>query len=103
MRWLRGEAEVDDVTVSNHVLLAFEAHLAVVATRSHRSARDQHVVGDDFGANEAALNVGMNLARGRLCRRSPRNGPGAALVVADREERQVAEQGVACANDAVQP
>ena len=63
-----GVAEVDDVAVLDDVFLAFEADLAVFAARRHRSARDERVVGDHFGADEAALDVGVDFA-GRLLRR----------------------------------
>ena len=55
----------------------------------------QRVVGDDLGADEAALDVAVNLAGGELRRRAARDRPGAALVFADGEERHVAEQVVA--------
>src|SRR5581483_562278 len=94
-RTSRREAEVDDVAVFDDVVLAFEAHLAVIAAGGHRAARDQMVVADDFGADESPLDVAVDLAGGELRRRVTRNRPGAALVLADGEERDVAEQVVA--------
>ena len=44
----------------------------------------------------------MNLAGGELRRRAARDRPGAALVLADREERHVAEQVVARADHAIE-
>ena len=58
--------EIDDVAVEHDVLLAFETQLAVVAARRERSAREQVLVTDDFGANEPALNVGVDLPGGVL-------------------------------------
>ena len=60
------------------------------------------IVGDDLGADESARDVAVNLAGRQLRRRAARNRPGAALVLADREKRNVAEQIVAGANDAIE-
>src|SRR6266480_4090980 len=98
----RGKSEVDDVSVLDHVLLAFEADLAVIAARGHGAARDQMIVPDDLCADESPRDVAVNLAGGQLRRRPARNRPGAALVLADREKRDVAEQIVAGANHAVE-
>src|SRR5260221_1465739 len=98
----RREAEVDDVAVLHDVFLAFEADFAMVAARGHRTARDERIVADDFGADEAARDVTVDLAGGELRRRSAWNRPRAALVLADSEEGNVAEQVVAGADDAVQ-
>ena len=43
------------------------------------------IVADDFGADEAARDVAVDLAGGELCRRAARNRPGPALVLADGE------------------
>src|SRR4026207_891170 len=89
--WSCREAEVDDVAVLDDVLFAFQAHLAVVAPRGHRSAGDQMIVADDLRANESAGDVAVDLSGRDLRRRMAGNGPGAALVLAHREERDVAE------------
>src|SRR6185295_11038240 len=98
---LSGEAEVDDVAVLDDVLLALEPHLAVLLARGHRAARHQVIVADDLGTDEAALDVAVDLAGGELRRRIARDRPGAALVLADGEERDVAEQVVAGADHAI--
>src|SRR5687768_1333128 len=59
---LGGVAEVDDVPVLHDVLLAFQPHLAMLLARRHRSAHGERVVGYDLGADEAALNIAVNLA-----------------------------------------
>src|SRR6266851_4717110 len=100
---LRGESEVDDVAVLDRVLLAFEANLAVVAAGGHRAAGNQMIVGDDLRADEPARDVAVNFPGGELRLRVARNRPGPALVLADREERYVAEQLVAGANHAIEP
>src|SRR4051812_32288174 len=99
----RRVAEIDHVAVEDDVLLALEAQLAVLAARAERAAREQVLVADDFGADEAALDVGVDFAGRELRRRVARNRPGAALVFAHREERDVAEEVVARANHAIQP
>src|SRR5207244_2121427 len=96
------EAEVDDVAILHDVVLALEADLAVIAARGHRSARHQRIVADDFGADEAARDVAVDFACGELRGRPARDRPGAAFVLADREERDVAEQIVAGADDAIE-
>ena len=74
----------------------------MIAAGGHGPARDQGVVGDHLGANEAASDVAVNLARRNLCLGVARNRPRAALVLANREEREVAEQIVSRANDAIE-
>ena len=70
---LGGETEVDDVRVLDDVLLAFEPDLAVIAAGGHRTPPGQGVIGDHLGADEATLDVAVNLAGGELCRRTARD------------------------------
>src|SRR5687768_2284001 len=98
---LRRKAEVDDIAVLHDVFLTFQADFAVVAARSHRTARRQRLIGDDLGADEPALNVAVNFAGGKLRGGAARDGPGAAFVFADREERHVTEQVVGGADHAI--
>src|SRR5713226_4422609 len=100
---LGGESEVDDVAVLDRVLLAFETDLTVIAAGGHRAAGNQMVVGDDLRADEPARDVAVNLPGGELRLRVARNRPGTALVLADGEERDVAEQIVAGADHAIEP
>ena len=72
IRLSRGVAEIDHVAVGDEVLLAFEPQLAVIAAGRERSAREQRVARHDFGANESALDVGVNRARRFLRRRVSR-------------------------------
>jgi hypothetical protein len=74
----------------------------VLAARGHRAARRECVIADHFGTNEAALNVAVNLTRRKLGGRAACDGPGAAFVFADREERHVAEQLIRRADDAIE-
>src|SRR5215208_4620002 len=97
----RGVSEVDHVAVEDDVLLALEPQLRVVAKRGERSTREQVLIAAHFGADEPALDVGVDLA-GRVLRvRAARDGPRAVLVLADGEKRDIAEQVVARADDAI--
>src|SRR5205807_7541926 len=86
------EAEIDDVAVLHDVLLALEAHFTVVAARRHRPARNERVIGDDFRADETTGNVAVDFPGGKLRLRLARNRPGPALILADREKRNISEQ-----------
>ena len=73
------EAEQHHVAVLDDIVLAFGAQLAGVAGARFAAELDEVVVGDGLGADEAALEVGVDLAR-RLGRpRAPVHGPGARL------------------------
>src|SRR3984957_16210550 len=95
------EAEVDDVAVLDDVFLAFEPDFTVVAAPPDRAAGDQRFVGHDLGPDEATRDVAVNLTRRQLRRCSARDRPGAALVFADREERNIPEQIVAGPDHAI--
>ena len=96
------EAEVDDVAVGDDVLLAFEAQQALVAAVGERLELEEVLAGDDFGADEAALDVGVDGAGGLLGVGAAADRPGAHLVLADGEEGDQAEQLVARAQHAVE-
>src|SRR5215510_12216226 len=74
----------------------------MVAARRHRTPRHQGVVADDLRADESALDVAVDFARGDRSREVAWNGPRAAFVLADREERDVAEELVARADHAIE-
>src|SRR5258705_1539631 len=95
-------AEIDDIAVLDDVLLAFEADLAVFAAGLHRAARHQRIVGHHFPADEAPLDVPVDFAGPKLAGGGAGNRPGAALVLADGEEGDVAKQVVAGSNDAIE-
>src|SRR5262249_57457101 len=98
-----GEAEVDDVAVLDDVVFALQAHLAVIAACGHRSACDQRVVAHHFRTDEAPGDVAVDLTGGELRGRLPGDRPRAAFVLADGEERHVAEEIVGRANHPVEP
>src|SRR5690349_1124643 len=57
------EAEVEDVTVLDDVVLAFQPQLAGIARARLTVQRHVVVVGNGFGADEALLEVGVDHAR----------------------------------------
>src|SRR5262245_63358918 len=58
------EAEVEDVTVLDDVVLAFQAQLAGIARARLTIQRHVVVVGNGFGPDEALLEVGVDHAGG---------------------------------------
>src|SRR6478736_61205 len=69
-RRLHVKPKLNDVAVAHDVVLAFDAGLAGGAGGGQRADRDEVVVGDYLGLDEAALEVGVDDA-GRLRRRRP--------------------------------
>ena len=99
---LHVEQEVDDVAVLHHVLLAFAADLALGLGGGHGANGLQILEGDDLGPDEAALEVGVDLASGLGSLGAPLDGPGAALVSARGQEGHQAQQRVAGRDQTVQ-
>src|SRR6478672_10309695 len=96
------EPEVHDIAFLDDVGLAFEAELASLAGARFAAPRDERVVGDHLGADEAALEVAVDCAR-RLRRRcAARHGPGAALFWPGRVEGLQPQQTVRRADHTVQ-
>src|SRR5687767_3364069 len=54
------EAEVDDIAFAHDVVFAFEAGEALLAGGGVGAGADEVVVAHDFGADEAALDVGVD-------------------------------------------
>ena len=61
---LRREPEMHHVAVGDDVVLAFEPQLAGVARAGFAAIGDVVVIGDGLGADEAALEIGVDDARG---------------------------------------
>ena len=73
------------ITVRNDVIFAFQPHFPGVAGARLAFAGNVVVIGDRFGPDEAALEVGVDDAR-RLWRlRALRDGPGARFLRTDRK------------------
>ena len=100
--FLHVEAEVDHVAVLDDVLLALAAQQALFLRRRDAAAADHVVEIDRFGADEAALDVGVDLARGLRSLGAVFDGPGAALVLAVGQEGDEAEQRVGALDEAVE-
>src|SRR5215831_19567583 len=96
------ELEVDDVAVADDVVLAFEGQLGVGAAGGLGAELDEVLPPDDLGLDEAALEVGVDDARGLRGLGAALDGPGAALVGAGREEGDEVEDLVGGARDGVQ-
>src|ERR1700739_1598938 len=79
-------AEQDDVAFLNDVILPFQAHLGALAGGRHAARGEPIVPADDFGANEAALDVGVDRARGLLRVCAALDGPSANLGLACGEK-----------------
>src|SRR5205823_4991935 len=85
------EAEMHDVAVAHHVLLAFDRELARVAALRFAAEAHEVLPPDDLRLDEALLEVGVDDA-GRLRRaRADHGRPRADLGLAGREEREQAE------------
>src|SRR5580704_3562830 len=63
LRCLHVEAEVHDITLTDDVFLAFEAQLANFARAALTAVGDVVGIGDHFGTDEAALEIGVDHAR----------------------------------------
>ena len=99
---LHVEAEIDHVAILDDVLLALAAQQSLFLCRRDAAAADHVVEIDRFGADEAALDVGVDLARGLRGLGAVFDGPGAALVLAVGQERDEAEQRVGALDQAVE-
>src|SRR5689334_17279746 len=90
-----------DVAVLHHVVLALETQLPGLSALGFAAEPDEVVEGDDFRADEPALDVAVDapggLARGRPATDRPR----ATLVLARGEKAHEIEQGVARADEAI--
>src|SRR5678815_3004345 len=93
------EAEVQDIAIPHFVLLAFEPQLTLVLGRRHRTQADEVIVMDRLGADEATLDVAVDLAGGDPGGRACVHRPGTHLVLADGEEADEIEEIVGAADE----
>ena len=75
-------AELHDVTVVHHIVLAFHADLAGGLRGGHGASFDQVVVGDDLGLDEALLEVRVDDAGGLVGGVALVDRPGARFLLA---------------------
>src|SRR6266576_3339399 len=100
--WSAAMAEENDVAFLDDVLFAFEAHLSLFARRREASRRQEIIPADYFGANEAALYVGVNCAGCFLRVHAALDRPGAHLGLARGEKRSQAHQVIRRLNQAIE-
>src|SRR5436309_937070 len=82
--------DMEDIAVLDDVGFAFQAIDAVALGFLHGADAAEVVVADDLAADEAACQVGVDLG-GAFDRRGPAAyGPGAAFILADGEEDNLA-------------
>jgi putative ABC transport system permease protein len=74
------EADVEDVAVADDEVLALDLQPAGVLHCLFGAVLHEHVVRRDLGADEAALEVGVDAAGGLPCAGAAADGPGADLV-----------------------
>src|SRR3546814_13028301 len=96
-RFLRShvEAKVKDIAVLDDVVLALGAHLAGLLGAGLAAAADEVVVGDGLGADEAALEVGVDDAGGLRRPAVALHGQGARRLRAGGEEGDAVETLIA--------
>src|SRR5690348_15080914 len=82
-RPLIGEPEVHHVAVLDDIFLAFQTHLASLLGRHLAAERDEIVVGDGLGADEALLEVGVDGAGRLWSAGTASDGPRAGLLGSD--------------------
>src|SRR5207244_3403817 len=96
------EANVQDVAILDDIVLALQTEEAFRARIRHGAGGHQIVVRDHLGPDEAAFQIGMNLA-GRLRRLGPPTyRPGAYLIFTSRQEADQVQQLITSPDDLVQ-
>ena len=102
-RGLDVEQELDDIAVFHNVLLALGALQALGLDGGViKIVGLQVAVADDAGADEAALEIAVDLAGSLRGLGAFADGPGAALFLAVGQERDQAQQVVAGGDEVVQ-
>src|SRR5438034_3114533 len=96
------EPEVDHVAIAYDVVLSFQSHLSGFFRALLAFAGDVVRVGDHFGADETALEVGVDHARGLRRRGADWDGPGVRFLRPSGEIGLKAEQRVPGADQAVE-
>src|SRR5438034_4849329 len=97
------EPKQQDVPILYHVVPPLRAHQSQLARRLVRPRPHELLERDRFGPDEAALEVGVDLARRLEGSLAAVHRPGAHFVVANGEERLQPEQAIARVNQAVEP
>src|SRR6266511_6365951 len=98
-----GESDVEDVALTDLVVLALDPDLALLLGGIHRAGRDQLVVRDHLGPDEPAFEIGVDHARGLGRLRTAADLPCAGLVVPGRQERDQVDSSVARSDHGLEP
>ncbi len=101
-RALSRKPEMHHVAVGDDVFLAFQPQLAGIARTGFAGILHVVVVGDRLGADEAALEVGVDHARGLRRLGAFRDRPGTRLLRPHREIRHEVQEVVAGANETIE-
>src|SRR5207245_8727248 len=99
---LYAEAEMDHVAGAHPVVLALEAQLPRLLGTLLATVRDEIIVRRHLGADEAALEIGVDDGCGLRRGCTGRDGPGANLLRPGGKVRLQTEQAVRGADHAVQ-
>jgi len=100
--WSHIKPEQGHIAVLHDILFSFTADQAFFLAGGHAAQIPERFEGNDLGTDEAALEIGVDLA-GCLRRLGALgDGPGAALVLAAGQEGNEAQQVVAGADQTVQ-
>src|ERR1035441_1362166 len=102
-RQLRLESEVEDITVLNQIIAAFQPHFARFLHGSFRTSRNKVVKRNRLSSNKALLEIRMNRT-GSLWRFGTLfDRPGMSLFRPNRKESQQSKQRISRANHPRQP
>src|SRR5687767_7878894 len=100
--WLNVESEEHDVAIPDDVLLSLGSHDAALLRALPSPGRDEVVIAGRLGADEPALEVGVN-DTGRARRGvAAMDGPGPHLLLAGGEIRLEPEQVISRVDHAVE-
>ena len=96
------ETEQNDVAVLHDVLLALRTDEALFTGSGGRAAFEEQFIVDDFRADEAAFDVGMDLSGSLRSLRPLFDGPGPHFRLAGRQEGHEAEEVVGALDEEVE-
>src|SRR5262245_26154312 len=101
-RHLNVKPKMHDVTVLDDIVLAFDTHLAGILGALLAATGNEIVITDGLGADEAALEVGVD---GACCFRrlgAPVHGPGARFLWSGGEKGDEIQQVIAGPDHAIE-
>lgn len=95
------EPEDDDIAVLNNIFLSFRTYESLFPAGIHAALLDESIIGYDFGANETALKIRVDLAgsTGSLCTFC--DSPCTDFIGACGQEADEPKQGIAFLNELI--